>query len=180
MIIAFTGEKLAGKTTATNYLVEKCGASSFRFSQPLTDILHRLGKENSRQNLVAIGGKLREIFGNDILGQILLTDLQASSAKYNVIDGLRYIEEYELLKTLPDFKLVYITSPIEERYARTRGRSEKTDEANMTIEMFKQKENDSTEKGITDLASHADSTIQNVGRLDEFYTSVQTLVNVTD
>lgn len=177
MIIAFTGEKLAGKTTATNYLVEKCGASSFRFSQPLTDILQRLGKENSRQNLVAIGEKLREIFGNDILGQILLTDLQTSKAKYNVIDGLRYIEEYELLKTLLNFKLIYITAPIEERYARTKGRAEKTDETNMTLEMFIQKENDSTEQGITDLASHADSTIQNIGSLEEFYASVHALVN---
>lgn len=180
MIIAFTGEKLAGKTTATNYLVEQCGASSFRFSQPLTDVLHRLDKENSRQNLVAIGEKLREIFGNDILGQILLTDLQRSTAKYNVIDGLRYIEEYELLKTLPDFRLVYITAPIEVRYARTKGRSEKTDEAGMSLDTFKQKENDSTERGIVDLASLADVTIQNGGSLEEFYASLYALVNVSD
>lgn len=177
MILAFTGEKLAGKTTATSYLVDKYGASSFRFSQPLTDILYRLHKENSRKNLVAIGEKLREIFGNDILGQILLTDLQASTATYNVIDGLRYIEEYELLKTLPNFKLVYITAPIEVRFARTQGRSEKTDEAGMTLKVFKDKESDSTERGIIALASKADITIHNTGSLVEFYNTINALIN---
>ncbi len=177
MIIALTGEKLAGKTTAARYLAEKYDATNFRFSQPLTDILTRLRQDNSRANLVALGEKLREIFGNDILGQILYTDLQTSTAKYKIIDGLRYIEEYELLKNLPTFRLVYITAPINERYDRTKNRSEKSDEEKMSFDDFVKKETDSTEKGIADLAHHADITINNVGSLENFYTAIDKVIN---
>lgn len=177
MIIAFTGEKLAGKTTATIHLVKKYSASNFRFSQPLTDILQRLGQENTRSNLVVLGEKLREAFGNDILGRILYQDLLTSTAEYKVIDGLRYMEEYSLLKTLPNFRLVYITASLEERYNRTKGRSEKADEASMSFQEFSAKEHDSTEQGIQDLKDYADITINNNASLEDFYKEIDALLH---
>lgn len=177
MIIAFTGEKLAGKTTATQYLADTYQASNFRFSQPLSDILQRLGQENTRANLVIIGEKLREAFGNDILGQILRKDINQSAAEHKIIDGLRYMEEYSLLKDLPSFKLVYITASLEARYERTKGRSEKADEAAMSFEEFSAKENDSTELGIQELKQHADAIIHNDGTLEEFYKQVDALLH---
>lgn len=176
MIIALTGEKLAGKTTAAEYLATHHQAARFRFSQPLSDILLRLHQANTRKNLVALGQQLREIFGNDMLAKIMRDDLQQSTSQLKVIDGMRYLEEYNLLKELPDFTLVYITAPIAERYTRALARPEKTDEAGMTLEEFTAHERDTTEVGITELAQQAHSTIHNEGTLEELYSQLKTLV----
>lgn len=178
MIIALTGEKLSGKTTAAEYFTKQYKAAAFKFSQPLSDILERLYQPNERKNLVELGTKLREIFGNDILAKIMLADLEKSINDIKIIDGLRYMEEHEALNKLSGYTLVFIRSSLEHRYARTKGRSEKSDEAKMSFAEFKNREDDPTEIGIIKLAGLADVTIDNTGSLEDFKNKLDTLVNV--
>lgn len=175
MIIVLTGEKLAGKGTTADFLVKHYTAQTFRFSQPLSDIAQRLHLENSRANLVKLGTTLREHFGDDILAKILLQDILASTAPLKIIDGMRYLSEYELLKDLPDFHLIYVTASVAVRYARMQGRNEKSDEASMLETEFVQREQDVTERQIPKLGQLAEVTINNAGTIQELYSKVDRL-----
>lgn len=175
MIIALTGEKLAGKGTVAEYLVHRHSAQTFRFSQPLSDIARRLFLENSRANLVKLGTMIRQSFGDNILAQAIKHDVSNSTAELKVIDGMRYMSEYDLLKDLPDFHLIYITAPVITRYQRTRQRSEKQDEAQMSEAEFKQREHDVTEREIHRLSILAEVTIYNTGTMQELYDKIDLL-----
>jgi dephospho-CoA kinase len=175
MIIALTGEKLAGKGTAAEYIHTHYNGQLFRFSEVLSDILQRLHQDNSRQNLVKLGQAVRQLYGDDILAQVIYQDILNNSTELKVIDGMRYSAEYTILSKLPNFKLIYITAPVEVRYERTKQRSEKSDEANMSFTEFKQREHDSTEQGIEQLAKLADYVIDNISIIDDLYKRLEQL-----
>ena len=80
IILGLVGEIAAGKSTATEYLKQKYGAVSFRFSDPLRDILARLHIENSRPNLQALSTFLRRQYGEDLLSKVMALDAGQSPA----------------------------------------------------------------------------------------------------
>ena len=51
IIIGIAGEIASGKDTVSRYCVKKHGASMYRFSDVLRDILKRLHLEENRKNL---------------------------------------------------------------------------------------------------------------------------------
>ncbi|MDP3970505.1 MAG: hypothetical protein Q8P90_02295 [bacterium] len=175
MLIALTGEKLSGKGTASDYFANEKDAKKFRFSQVLFDILERLHKDTSRKNLVDLGIALRKVYGDDVLAQVLVEDIKKDNSKIQIVDGMRYLAEYELLKKLPNFKLVYVSVPMEVRFKRMKDRSEKADESAMTFDEFKQRETDKTEIEILELAKLADYTITNRGSLEDYYNQLQAI-----
>jgi dephospho-CoA kinase len=173
MIIALTGEKLAGKGTVAAYLAKQHAARVIRFSQALTDILQRLHQANTREHLVRLGGALRQQFGNDILAQVVNDDIQTAPQNFWVIDGMRYLSEYTMLAQLPNFFVVNITAPLEIRWQRTKQRQEKTDETGMSLEVFTAREQDPTEQEITLVQQRANHTLSNVGTLQELYDGLE-------
>ncbi|MFA5995514.1 MAG: hypothetical protein WCW27_05320 [Patescibacteria group bacterium] len=175
MIIALTGEKLAGKGTTAAYLTKQYGATVFRCSQVLGDVLTMLQQPFTRNNLVQLGVALRKLYGDDILAKTLLPKITQATTNYKVIDGLRYNIEYEQFKLLPDFHLVYITAFVETRYQRSQQRTEKADEANMSYEEFVRREQDATECDIINLAKQAEVIIQNNGTFADLYKQIDSL-----
>lgn len=173
MVLALTGEKLAGKGTAAKYLLTKHPGKVFRCSQILTDILSRLRQPNTRANLVLLGQTVRQLYGDHILAEVIKHDIEPHNARLCVIDGLRYQTEYEVFKTLPDFKLIYITAPASVRYQRSQHRQEKIDEADMSEAEFLTREQDVTEREIASLAAVADATIHNAKGLTEYYQELE-------
>ena len=169
MIIALTGEKLAGKGTIADYLVKQRSAKVLRFSQPLTDILTRLHQPNTRAELVALGTFLRQRFGNDLLAKVVVADAQAAAEQLVIIDGMRYLAEYELCKLLPAFFLLNVTAPVDVRYQRTKQRQEKADEQAMSFAEFELREQDATEQEIKLVQKHASHTIHNIGTITELF-----------
>lgn len=173
MVIALTGEKLAGKGTVAEYLQRTRQARVLRFSQPLTDILTRLHQPNSRAELVALGGYLRQRFGDDILARVLCDDIRATTDHLTVIDGLRYQAELVLCRQLPNFYLLNITAPLDTRYERMKLRQEKSDEANMSYSEFVQREQDATELDIAGVQQHAHMTVRNESSKEDLYQAVE-------
>lgn len=172
MVIALTGEKLAGKGTVAKYLAKRYHARVLRFSQPLSDVLTRLHQPNTRAYLVQLGGKLREVFGDDILAQVIKQDILTSPHDFWVVDGMRYETEFAILANLPKFNLLNITAPLEIRWQRTKQRNEKADEATMTLEEFRQREQDVTERQIANVQAKAGHTINNIGSFNDLYKAV--------
>ena len=52
IILGFTGLIASGKGTAAKYFNEKYGATTYRFSTMLRDLLNRIHVEHSRDNII--------------------------------------------------------------------------------------------------------------------------------
>ncbi len=118
MIIGLTGLLAAGKGAISKYLRENYGAKSIRFSDPLRDILKRVYHDPTRESMAELAVYLRSQFGEDILIQTLLKDIDAAGKSIYILDGLRYPEEYEVLNQRDDFHLWAVDAEI--RWKRIR------------------------------------------------------------
>jgi dephospho-CoA kinase len=175
MIIALIGEKLAGKDTVAEYLIEQHGAHHVKFSQILDEVLYVLNLEISRDNEIALVTALRSAFGNDVLMKSLVKKAKDTTVPIILINGVRYPEELESLKKLKA-KLIYITAPLDLRYQRFMRRKEKSDDAMQTEQEFKDQETAVTEKFIKELGKKADATILNTGTQEELQGQVEKIL----
>jgi dephospho-CoA kinase len=174
MIIGLVGEKLAGKDTAANYLVGKYNAGHFRFTHILDAILEDLDLEISRNNEIALGLNLRQIFGEHVLVNALGQRVKRSMSSYRIVNGIR-MDELDVVKSW-GAKIIYITAPIELRFERYKLRREKADDAVQDFEGFKKQESSRTELEIPELGKRADFKIDNIGSLDEFYKKIEDIL----
>jgi len=172
MVLVFVGEKLAGKEMSARYLIKKYGFTGYRFSKLLVDILKILNLPVSRANEANLVSALRERFGGGVLAQALRQRLSARRASRVVLDGLRHPVEYEILKSLPGFKLVYLTAPLELRYERARQRREKSGESKLSLADFKKEEKLPTELFIRRLGAKADFKLVNSSSLRDLYKQI--------
>lgn len=170
MIIGLVGEKFAGKDTVANYLEKKHNAGHFRFSHILDAILEELSLPVSRQNEVDLGLGLRKVFGEHVLIEALGKRLRKSLSSYKVVNGIR-MDEMDIVKGW-EGKIIYITAPVEVRFARYQIRDEKTDDALLNFQQFLEQEKGPTEANIPELGAKADFKIENTGSLEELYKKV--------
>lgn len=172
-VVVFVGEKLAGKELAAQYLIKKHKFHGYHFSRILKDILQRLHLPVSRVNQMHLVGALRERFGGGVLAQVIKEDIKEHAYKRVVLDGLRHPAEYDLLKNLPGFILVYLTAPIQLRYQRAKKRKEKVGESRFNLADFKREEKFVTEIFISKLGRRAKVKIVNDGTVAQFYKKIQ-------
>ncbi len=177
IILGLTGENASGKGTVAEYLVKKYKVKQFRFSKILDDILDRISLPHSRYNESHLAMSLRELFGYDILAQVLTKDIVKEKLKLSLVDGMRFKNEYKLFKTIPGFKLIYVTAPVEMRYEKAKKRGEKPNEDTLTLQQFKKIEKTSrNEKDIPSLGKLADFRIDNTGTKQELYRKVDEIM----
>ncbi len=176
LIIGIVAKNAGGKTTATEYLKEKYQAISFRFSDPLKDILTRLHLEPSRQNFQTLSTILRQNFSEDILSQVIAEDVKNSSAKIIITEGVRRPTDVKYLKDLPGYQLVYIEADPKIRYERLKQRIEKPGDQNKTWEEFLAEENQESEQKIDEIATTAKFKLNNNGSLEELYKQLDELL----
>jgi len=173
-ILGLIGRIGSGKTVVADYLVEKYGAEYLRFSDVLRDILARVHKLDTRENLQNMGLALRKSFGEGILAETLREDILKSSSKLVVVDGVRYEDEYDMIKEVGG-RLVYVTAPDKTRYKRTVKRGTRG-EADITFEQFMASEKKETERLIDILGGKADYRIENTGTLDDLRKRVDGII----
>lgn len=174
MIIGLVGEKLAGKDTAANYLVKNYGADHFRFTHILDEVLKDLNLPISRKNEIDLGLSLRKVFGDHVLANALERRIKKSSAKINVVNGIR-MDEMDVVKSW-GAKIIYVTSPIEIRFERNKTRREKADDGQMNFEAFAAVEKGPTEVRIPELGKRADFKIENSGTVEEYYSKIDDIM----
>ncbi len=176
MIIGFVGQAGAGKGTAAEMLASNANAEIFTFSDILADLLKRLYKEKSRDNLIKMSTAVREAFGQDALANVMEAQVQESMADIVIVDGIRRMEDIEDLSKDPKFHLVEIWAPPEVRFERLKKRNEKAGEGDMTWEDFLAMGERETEKTIAGVAAQAKHKIDNSEGLEEFKAKLDALV----
>ncbi len=177
IILGFAGEMASGKGTAAKYLVEKYAGSTHRFSTMLRDVAKRMYLEENRENLQKLSTIFRQNFSEDILSKVVYHDVQGDAHDMVVVDGVRRFSDIAYLKTLPEFKLVYVEASLEKRYERIVTRGENADDASKTFEDFKKDQLQEAESQIRDLKDKADFVINNDGNLDELYAQIDKIIS---
>lgn len=178
-IIGLVGSMASGKGTATAYLKEKYGASSYRFSDMLGDMLDRLYLEHNRDNFVKLSEIIRHAFGEDIMAKTMARDVEKDSNKLIVVEGVRRLADIEYLNKMEGFILVEIFADLKTRYERLTKRTEKADDQTKTFAEFKADHQRSTELSITEVARRAQKKIDNNGTVKDLYRQLDVLVSET-
>jgi len=176
LILGFVGEMASGKGLAAKYLKEKHGASTHRFSDPLRDVLSRIGEETSRENLIRLSGILRASFGQNLLAKILSEDAQKNGNRIIIVDGIRRFPDIEYLRPLPEFKLVYVTADLKTRYERLLARGENAGDTRKTLAEFKKDHEAETEINIPKIGATADYNIENNKTEAELYEAIDRII----
>jgi dephospho-CoA kinase len=92
------------------------------------------GMEHSRDNLIAVGVRLRSEGGPGVLARRILPRLSGR----DVVDSIRHPGEVEVLRTLPRFILLGLNAPLALRFERSIARGRLGD--GTTLEEFSRKE----------------------------------------
>ncbi|MBD3388137.1 MAG: AAA family ATPase [Candidatus Altiarchaeales archaeon] len=174
LIVGLIGRIASGKSIVADHLVKEHGASYYRFSDVLRDMLLRLQMPNTRENLQNMGLALRRLFGDGILAEALKADIEEDGSGLIVVDGIRYQDEFDMVKDLGGV-ILHVTSPERVRYERVLKRATRG-EAEISFEEFKRNEDKETERLIDELGENSDHTIENNGTIDGLKRQVEDFV----
>lgn len=181
IIIGLVGEMGSGKSTVARYITETRQASHYRFSDFLREILEKLYISPTRTNLIDLFLVLAKQFGEDVLARPMKELITKNSNNLVVVEGIRRPADISLLKELPNFYLVGITSQKEIRYSRITARREKSDDSTKTYEAFREDERRPTEILIAEMIKTADYIINNNGTVEKLHTEIENLIsNIKD
>jgi len=180
LVIGIAGEIASGKDTVTRYYVKKHGASMYRFSDVLRDILKRLYLEVNRKNFAGASLMLRKTFGEDVFSHAVAEEARKDKSDLIVIDGVRRVADVAGVQNLPGFRLLYIAADPKRRYDRMTTRNQNADDGTKTFEEFLRDSELESELQIRELKEKADWVIDNNGTLEELYASVDLFLEQTN
>jgi dephospho-CoA kinase len=175
LVIGLTGNIGAGKTVVSDHLHKKYKADQVRFSQILMDVLDRLYLPKDRKNLQTLGVVVRDSFGQDVIVNAFKKDLERSTSQVVVVDGIRYMNEVEMLRSFPSNVLVFMDAPPKLRHERVVLRGEKGEEKN-SFEEFLKAEQRGTEKGLPEIKKVADYVIENDGSVEHLLKRIDEII----
>lgn len=185
MYIGLTGPLRAGKGEIAKYLQTR-GFSYASLSDTLRELATAQGVELTRDNLSALGNKLREEKGAGALAQLVYEKVKAEQnpekARKYVIDGIRHPEEVERLSQFNRFYLVSVDAPLTLRFERTKACARENDPG--TLEDFiKVDERDSWCAGVQSqsvrtMALADYHLFNNYTKLEPFFKDVNRMLEV--
>lgn len=172
-IIGLVGKISSGKGTVAEYLEKNNSAVTYRFSTILRDILKRLHKEITRENMQKLSTMLRQSFGEDLLAKVIAEDVKKDGDALIVVDGIRRIADIKYLFELPHFKLVKITATPEVRYKRLIQRTENQGDTQKTYDEFLADEQKEADIEIPLVMEKADLELSNEGNFEYLYKQIE-------
>jgi len=176
LIIGFTGLIASGKEAAKNYIENKYGASSFKFSNILRNILNDIDVEQNRDNIIDLSTFLRQRYGEDILAKAIAKNVREADEKIIVVDGIRRLADIKYLQEVPGFVLVAIDADSKIRYSRSVTRNENPGDAQKSYDDFLNDHQKETETTIPEVMAKANYQINNNGDLNVLYQEIDKMM----
>lgn len=181
IVFGLTGKNASGKGTVAEILKKK-NFTYHSLSDSLRDELKSLKKEETRENLIDIGNKLREQGGPGVLADKLMPKL--NSENNHIVDSIRNPFEVISLRKetlLRRFFLISVDANSRLRYDRlcSRGRIGDTDSWEKFVEQEKKEENndDPNKQQLSRTMEMADYSIDNSGTLEELEAQVNRIIS---
>jgi dCMP deaminase len=131
MIIGVTGFFCSGKDTLAEILADK-GFAHISLSDMIRDELRNRKQKVSITSLTKVGNKLRREKGQGILAERALEQIDFS--RNWVVTSIRHPLEVEVLRSRPDFLMVFVDAPQKVRFERSLARARKGDP--LTLDEF--------------------------------------------
>jgi len=177
IIIGLVGPLASGKEVSKKYLEKKYGATSYRFSTMLRDILNRLYLPISRENMQNLSLDLRQRFGGDTFAKVIAEEAKGDPGEIVVIDGVRRLDDITHLKNIPGFCLVGIDAEPEIRYKRMLSRNENNGDAQKTFAEFLADGAKEAELEIPVVMQTAKYHLDNNGSLPDLYKQLDKIIS---
>lgn len=175
IIIGLVGESGSGKDTVADYLRDKHGAKLYRFADPLREALELYLDHISREDLQWLAMRFKERFGKEILARGMRKKIEKNGSNLIVINGVRFLEDAEFVKSLPSGYVLYITLDSKSRWERIYNRGEKSDDA-VSYEKFLEMEQAPTEVQVPEIGKNADFRVENTGTKEELLAKVDEIL----
>jgi len=175
LVIGLIGRIGSGKGFVGDYLCENYDAKRHTISEILSDILKRLHLPVKREYLQKLGASLRSGLGHGVIVNALKGDIKKDKSQIIIIDGIRYMNEVEMLRGFENNLLLGVDANPKLRYERCVLRGEK-DEGKITLSEFLENENRETEKYINDVMKESDYTLNNDGTKEELIEKIEDIL----
>jgi len=175
LYIGLAGRIGSGKTVVSKHLQDNYGANERRFSEILEEILGTLRFPIKREYLQKLGKVLREEFGHGILVEVMKKKLEEETSDAIVVDGVRYENEVDMLRSLEDSILIFVSAPSELRYERVVKRGTRG-EAAISYDDFLKNEEAATEREVGAVEKQADFILENVGTIEELLLNLDKII----
>ena len=162
-IIGIIGEQAGGKGAAADIIRKHYGGHRLTVSNMLRRTLESLHLEPTRENLIDIALVLKKGFGDPVLMEAMVKEVEMTDSDLVIVDGFRmpgdsgpFRREYG-----DSFILIYVTADQKIRYERSVKRGEKAGEDEATLKDFQSNEAKATEASISEVGERADFKIEN-------------------
>jgi len=180
VIIGLTGRNASGKGTVAEILKQK-GFIYHSLSDSLRDELKDLGEDETRENLINVGNRLRMEGGPSVLADKMIPKLLPE--EYHIVDSIRNPFEVESLRkstTSHKFYLLSVDADSRLRYERLRSRGRVGDSASWEefVEQERKEENNSdpNKQQLSKTISKADYVIDNSETINELESKIKKLL----
>ncbi len=172
LIVCLTGMPGAGKSTVAKSFKDSC-FQVLSMGDVIRREAERLGLEPTDENLGKIMLDLRREHGLGAVANLVVREIK-DDKRHVIIDGLRNMEEVDILNKHGIVKILAIHAPKEKRlfYLKERKRSD----APTSIEEFDARDKRELEVGLGKAISYADSIIMNDGTIEELERKVHAIV----
>ncbi|MSS86265.1 MAG: dephospho-CoA kinase [Nitrosopumilus sp.] len=160
LLVCLTGMPGAGKSTIAEGLQSK-GYQIINLGNAVRNEAKARNLEASRNNLGKLMLELREKNGPGAIAKLVESEIMSSNSNVLLIDGVRSIDEIEILKKFGTVKLLAIHASTDTRFnfLQKRGR---TDDP-QTKEHFNERDNRELSVGISNSIALSDYAISNIG-----------------
>ena len=180
-IIGLTGRNASGKGTVASLLMKR-SFSYHSLSDTLRTKLAEKGIEESRDNLIAIGNKLREEGGPGVLAAMMREKIVTPSD--HVVDSIRNPYEVSSLRRKYDnhsFCLIAVDAKPEVRYERLSERNRKGDsrtwEQFLEQEKLEESSDNPNKQQLFATINEADYVLDNSGNLEYLENNLQNIID---
>ncbi len=177
MLIGLTGKNGSGKGEVAKFLKDR-GFEYRSLSDVLRDELKKSKKPVTRDNLIAVGNKLRQAYGPDVLAKRILEEIEAD--RNYIIDSIRHPAEAKALQTRDRFALLNITASPKVRFERLKKRKRENDPKTfkdfLKLERVESKSGVKSDQQLDQTLKLADYKIDNSSSLDELHREVAKIV----
>ena len=163
LIVALTGMPGAGKTTVANFLAQK-GIPLLIMGDVVREAAQNDGLEPTSDNLSKLMLRLREKNGPEAIAYLVADKIESMKHEKKefgvvIVDGIRSMEEIQVLKRVGNVKLLAIHGSTSTRYSHIRERARSDVPSN--IGEFDKRDKVEMRVGISDAIALADETISN-------------------
>ncbi len=175
LVIGLTGPNAAGKGEVAAYL-SRLGFAVHSLSDIVREEALARGLSTGREDLIAVGNRLRREHGPGVLAERVVARLAGRA----VVDSIRSPAEVAVLRTrLPRFVLVGVDAPVEVRFERARQRARAGDPGSLAEFLAREEEEnraDPSRQQLRATLALADYRIDNRGTLQALHRAVDALL----